>query len=37
MHQINRDLVDSLQDVYLRALVVGGLVILAAVSWVVGW
>lgn len=37
MHQIQRDLIDSLQDAYFLALVGGGLVLLVIASWVLGW
>ena len=35
--QINRDLIDSLQDAYFIALAAGGLVLLVIASWVLGW
>ena len=37
MHQINRDLVESLQDGIFIALATVGLVLLVAASWVCGW
>lgn len=37
MHQINRDLIDSLQDSIFIALATVGLVLLVAASWIYGW